>query len=162
MSKPSISCPFPISYGWRFCGDSPDFSGCLCLHLKKRPSDFENFARMGSFWSVFTRSVLLALIATIICLLIGYPLAYALAREGPRLQRIFLMLIMLPMWMNFLLRTYAWMTILENTGSQLDPHPAGTAQYKYHKHTGCGCTGHGIQLPSLHGSADIFGNSQNR
>lgn len=76
----------------------------------------ENFARMGSFWSVFTRSVLLALIATIICLLIGYPLAYALAREGPRLQRIFLMLIMLPMWMNFLLRTYAWMTILENTG----------------------------------------------
>ncbi|NLL39378.1 MAG: ABC transporter permease [Clostridiales bacterium] len=76
----------------------------------------DNFTRMGSFWAVFTRSILLALIATIICLLVGYPLACALAREGPRLQRIFLMLIMLPMWMNFLLRTYAWMTILENTG----------------------------------------------
>lgn len=76
----------------------------------------ENFTRMGSFLAVFTRSMLLALIATILCLLIGYPLAYALSREGPRLQRIFLMLIMLPMWMNFLLRTYAWMTILENTG----------------------------------------------
>ena len=76
----------------------------------------DNFTRMGSFWAVFTRSILLALIATIICLLVGYPLACALAREGPRLQRIFLMLIMLPMWMNFPLRTYAWMTILENTG----------------------------------------------
>ncbi len=51
-----------------------------------------------------------------ICLLVGYPLAYFLAREGAGFQRVAMMLIMLPMWMNFLLRTYAWMSILENTG----------------------------------------------
>ena len=77
---------------------------------------FENFAHMENYLSVFVRSMIMALIATAICILIGYPLAYALACEGPRLQKIFIMLIMLPMWMNFLLRTYAWMSILENTG----------------------------------------------
>ena len=78
---------------------------------------FENFASMGgTYLSVFGRSFLLAIIATAICLLIGYPVAYSLAREKSRLQGIIVMLIMLPMWMNFLLRTYSWMSILENTG----------------------------------------------
>ncbi|NLA87122.1 MAG: ABC transporter permease, partial [Clostridiales bacterium] len=76
----------------------------------------ENFSSMGNYVSVFTRSFWLALISTLICLLIGYPVAYILSKERPRVQRILLMLIMLPMWMNFLLRTYAWMSILENTG----------------------------------------------
>ena len=76
----------------------------------------ENFARMGTYAVVFTRSFKLALIATLICLLIGYPVAYMISREGPRFQRVAMMLIMLPMWMNFLLRTYSWMSILENTG----------------------------------------------
>ena len=48
-----------------------------------------------------------------ICLLLGYPVSCFLAREGPRFQRVAMMLIMLPMWMNFLLRTYAWMSLLE-------------------------------------------------
>ena len=76
----------------------------------------ENFARMGTYATVFTRSFWLALLATLICLLIGYPVAYFLSREGPRFQRVAMMLVMLPMWMNFLLRTYSWMSILENTG----------------------------------------------
>jgi spermidine/putrescine transport system permease protein len=76
----------------------------------------DNFSRMYIFMPVFGRSFLLAFIATIICIIIGYPIAVILAKEGLRLQRIMLMLIMLPMWMNFLLRTYAWMSILENTG----------------------------------------------
>ena len=75
-----------------------------------------NFARMGTYTSVFVRSFELAIIATLICLLIGYPLAYVMAKEGPRFQRIAMVLIMLPMWMNFLLRTYAWMSLLENNG----------------------------------------------
>jgi len=75
-----------------------------------------NFGAMLIFLPVFTRSFLLAFVATVICIIVGYPLAYILAREGLRLQRVMLMLIMLPMWMNFLLRTYAWMSILENTG----------------------------------------------
>ncbi len=76
----------------------------------------DNFARMGTYTSVFVRSFELAIIATLICLLIGYPLAYVMAKEGPRFQRIAMVLIMLPMWMNFLLRTYAWMSLLENNG----------------------------------------------
>lgn len=76
----------------------------------------ENFSSMGTYASVFTRSFWLALLATLICLLIGYPAAYFISREGPRFQRIAMMLIMLPMWMNFLLRTYSWMSILENNG----------------------------------------------
>ena len=76
----------------------------------------ENFARIGGYAGVFTRSFQLALIATVICLLIGYPVAYLISREGPRFQRVAMMLVMLPMWMNFLLRTYSWMSILENTG----------------------------------------------
>lgn len=76
----------------------------------------DNFARMGTYTSVFFRSFELALVATVVCLLVGYPIAYLMAREGPRFQRIASMLIMLPMWVNFLLRTYSWMSILENNG----------------------------------------------
>ncbi|MBR3569558.1 MAG: ABC transporter permease [Oscillibacter sp.] len=76
----------------------------------------ENFTDMGVYASVFVRSFRLAAIATLICLLIGYPAAYFMAGEGPGFQRVALALIMLPMWMNFLLRTYSWMSILENNG----------------------------------------------
>ena len=75
-----------------------------------------NFAQMGTYAVVFGRSFKLAIIATVICLLIGYPVSYCMAREGVRFQKIAMVLIMLPMWMNFLLRTYSWMTILENNG----------------------------------------------
>ncbi len=75
-----------------------------------------NFARMGTYTVVFARSFKLALIATLVCLLIGYPVSYMMSKEGPRFQRIAMVVIMLPMWMNFLLRTYSWMSILENNG----------------------------------------------
>ena len=76
----------------------------------------ENFSEMGVYASVFFRSFRLALIATLVCLLIGYPVSCWMAREGPGFQRVAMALIMLPMWMNFLLRTYSWMSILENNG----------------------------------------------
>ena len=75
-----------------------------------------NFTSMGNYTVVFTRSFKLALIATLVCLLIGYPISYMIAKEGPRFQWIAMVLIMLPMWINFLLRTYSWMSILENNG----------------------------------------------
>lgn len=75
-----------------------------------------NFSGMVDYAPVFGRSLWLAFVATVICLLIGYPVALAISRMNPKTQRILLMLIMLPMWINFLLRTYAWMSILENTG----------------------------------------------
>ena len=76
----------------------------------------ENFSNMGAYAVVFGRSFKLALIATAICLLIGYPISYIMSKEGRGFQRIAMVLIMLPMWMNFLLRTYSWMSILENNG----------------------------------------------
>ena len=75
-----------------------------------------NFAQMGAYTVVFLRSFKLALIATAICLLIGYPISYWMAKEGAQFQKAAMALIMLPMWMNFLLRTYAWMTLLEKNG----------------------------------------------
>ena len=76
----------------------------------------DNFVQMGGYAAVFGRSFKLALIATAICLLLGYPVAYLLSREGERFRRTAMVLIMLPMWMNFLLRTLAWQTLLEKTG----------------------------------------------
>ncbi len=65
---------------------------------------------------IFWRSLKLAVISTAVCLLLGYPLAYVLSRAPEKTQKIAMTLIMIPMWMNFLIRTYAWMTILQDTG----------------------------------------------
>lgn len=75
-----------------------------------------NFLDMAQYTAAFGRSFLLAAIATVICVLIGYPLAYVLARETGWVHRMATMLIMLPMWMNFLLRTYSWKFLLERNG----------------------------------------------
>ena len=65
---------------------------------------------------IFLRSVRLALISTAVCLLLGYPMAYIMSRAREKTQKTMVTLIMIPMWMNFLIRTYAWMTILQDTG----------------------------------------------
>lgn len=77
---------------------------------------FANMIQAGSYSSVFVKSIWLALVSTALCLLLGYPIAYMMSRWRGMKSRTLLLLIMLPMWMNFLLRTYAWMTILENNG----------------------------------------------
>ena len=61
-------------------------------------------------------SLCLALIATVICLLIAYPLAYIFTKLTRKWQKICMLLLMIPLWMNFLITTYSWMTILEDTG----------------------------------------------
>ncbi len=65
---------------------------------------------------IFWRSLKLALLSTAICFLLGYPMAYIIARAKAKYQKLMITLIMIPMWMNFLIRTYAWMTILQDTG----------------------------------------------
>ena len=76
----------------------------------------DNIANASKYFPVLIRSVYLALIATVICLVISYPFAYFMSKRNANTQRVFLMLVMLPMWMNFLLRTYAWMTLLDDNG----------------------------------------------
>ena len=65
---------------------------------------------------ILQRSLKLAVISTVVCLVIGYPLAYRIAHADKRTQKTMMTLIMIPMWMNFLIRTYAWMTILQDSG----------------------------------------------
>lgn len=76
----------------------------------------QNLQGVGQYSNVFLRSIWLGAIATVICLILGYPLAYIFSKMPARRQNVLIMLIMLPMWMNFLLRTYAWMTLLEDSG----------------------------------------------
>ena len=68
------------------------------------------------YLSIFLRSICFAIVATFICLIIAYPLAYFISRMKESRQRILTLLVMLPMWMNLLIRTYSWMNILENNG----------------------------------------------
>ena len=70
----------------------------------------------AQYGRIFARSVWLAAVATVICLVVSYPIAFILSRMKTKNQSTMLMIVMLPMWMNFLLRTYAWMTLLGNEG----------------------------------------------
>ena len=75
-----------------------------------------NLSKITEYGSVFGKSLWLAFVATAICLILAYPFAYIISRMAPHRQSTYYMLAVLPMWMNFLLRTYAWMTLLENNG----------------------------------------------
>ncbi len=78
----------------------------------------ENFARFADplYLKVVLRSLKIALISTLACLIIGYPVAYIMSRSSSRMRTVIIMLILMPMWMNFMLRTYAWLTLLEKNG----------------------------------------------
>ncbi|MGM9596609.1 MAG: ABC transporter permease [Eubacteriales bacterium] len=75
-----------------------------------------NIMSLGNYSETFLLSVCFAMIATVICLLVAYPLAYAISRTGERTQRVLVMLAMLPMWMNLLIRTYSMLAILDDGG----------------------------------------------
>lgn len=89
-----------------------DMTGAYTLDNYLR---FFNFAD-PIYLKVLWRSVWLAAVSTLICLLLGYPMAYILAKLPPKIRGTVSFLFILPMWMNFLLRTYAWMALLERTG----------------------------------------------
>lgn len=78
----------------------------------------ENFKRLMNpiYIKVFFRSINLALISTVVCLIVGYPMAMILANMQLKKRNIMVLLFVIPMWMNFLLRTYAWMSILGRNG----------------------------------------------
>ena len=68
------------------------------------------------YWISYLKSIKIAFISTLICLLVGYPMAYGIARASPTTRNILLMLIILPFWTSFLLRVYAWMGLLGKNG----------------------------------------------
>ena len=77
---------------------------------------FDNILALSEHTETFTLSLSMSVIATVLCLLIGYPLAYCIAKLSPRAQKIAILLLMLPMWMNLLIRTYSMMAILDDGG----------------------------------------------
>lgn len=78
----------------------------------------DNFKRFFTpiYLKVLLRSINLALISTVICLILGYPIAYMITKEKPKKRSAMILMFVIPMWMNFLLRTYAWLTLLGNNG----------------------------------------------
>ena len=76
----------------------------------------DNLAHMGTYLPIFLRSIGLAAVASLICLIIGYPVAYCIASASEKWQKMLSMLVMLPMCMSFLLRTLAWVSLLDDTG----------------------------------------------
>ncbi len=75
-----------------------------------------NIASLGRYKKAFAISIVYAIIATVITLLLAYPMAYFMTKLKVSSQKMIMMIVMLPMWMNFLIRTYSWITILANTG----------------------------------------------
>ncbi len=80
--------------------------------------NFENYLRLADplYWNIYGRSLFLAGATTVVCLAVGFPLAYVMARSSPRMQNILLLLVMIPFWTNFLVRTYAWIFLLRTEG----------------------------------------------
>ena len=95
-----------LSYGFTYTDDSG-------LHFT-----LDNFKRFMDpiYLNVLGRSVYLAFISTLVCLILGYPMAMILAKSKVKTRNMMVLLLIIPMWMNFLLRTYAWMNILEKSG----------------------------------------------
>ena len=94
--------------------------GVVCYYALTDPATgaftFENLKDLGEYWDELGQSILYSLISAFICLLLGYPVAYFIAHQGKVAQKILYMLVMLPMCMSFLLRTLAWVGLLQDTG----------------------------------------------
>ncbi len=112
LSDPQVSIPpytphFDLSTGW---AGIKDFFSQL---------DFENFIWLTEdnlYWKAYVSSLRIALISTILTLLVGFPIAYAMAQAPKEWQPTLMMLIILPFWTSFLIRVYAWMGILSTEG----------------------------------------------
>lgn len=94
------------------------FNGAGSMNMGDYRFSTEQFARFFQplYLRILWRSVALATLSTAACLLVGYPAAYAISRTKPKTSSMLILLFVIPMWMNFLLRTYAWITLLGRNG----------------------------------------------
>ena len=94
--------------------------GVVCYYALTDPAtgafSLTNLQNLGAYWGVLWQSIVYSLISAFICLLLGYPVAYYIAHTSALSQKILYMLVMLPMCMSFLLRTLAWVGLLQDTG----------------------------------------------
>jgi putrescine transport system permease protein len=99
----------------------PPYSSLLAwngrdLTLSLDVSNYLFLVQDGLYWSAYLSSLRIAVVSTLLCLLVGYPIAYAIARMPPSTRNVALMLVILPSWTSFLIRIYAWIGILKNNG----------------------------------------------
>jgi putrescine transport system permease protein len=92
-----------------------DWSG-KDLTLTLNISNYLYLVQDSLYWSAYLSSLKIAVVSTVLCLLVGYPMAYAISRMPPSTRNIALMLVILPSWTSFLIRIYAWIGILKNNG----------------------------------------------
>lgn len=94
------------------------FNSSSGMSLEGYGITFDNFRRVFEplYIKIFFVSILLAIASTVLCVLIGYPVAYFISRMKDKWRNSLMLLFVVPMWMNFLLRTYAWLTLLGNNG----------------------------------------------
>jgi putrescine transport system permease protein len=86
------------------------------LEIKLNLGNFAFLVEDNLYWKAYLNSIWVAAVSTLFCLLIGYPMAYAIARSGQAARNVLLLLVILPFWTSFLLRVYAWIGILKNNG----------------------------------------------
>jgi putrescine transport system permease protein len=93
-----------------------DFTGNASQWLLATWDNYQFLTEDNLYWVSYFKSIKIAAVSTFICLLVGYPMAYGIARATPTTRNILLMLVILPFWTSFLLRVYAWMGLLGNHG----------------------------------------------
>ncbi len=93
-----------------------EWVGDKALHVKLNFANFAFLVEDNLYWKAYLNSILVAGVSTLICLLVGYPMAYAIARTKPSTRNVLLLLVILPFWTSFLLRVYAWIGLLKNNG----------------------------------------------
>jgi putrescine transport system permease protein len=86
------------------------------VEIKLNLGNYAFLVEDNLYWKAYLNSIWVAAVSTLLCLLIGYPMAYAIARSKPATRNVLLLLVILPFWTSFLLRVYAWIGILKNNG----------------------------------------------
>jgi len=92
------------------------WAGDRVMQIKLNLGNFAFLVEDNLYWKAYLNSIWVAGVSTFFCLLLGYPIAYAIARSNPSARNILMLLIVLPFWTSFLLRVYAWIGILKNNG----------------------------------------------
>jgi putrescine transport system permease protein len=108
FSDSRIGMP-PYEPLWQYAGDK-------IVQIKLNLANFAFLIEDSLYWKAYLTSIWVAFVSTLLCLLIGYPMAYAIARAGTTRRNVLLLLVILPFWTSFLLRVYAWIGLLKNNG----------------------------------------------
>ncbi len=115
-----VVVPTALLVVWSFCQRDPDSLGRVVYQFTT-----ENYAKAFSpvYLKILRDSIWYAFLTTVLCLIMGFPVAYFIGRAPQKWRNLLLLLVMIPFWTSFLVRTYAWMILLRSGGHARTPHP---------------------------------------